>query len=114
MPLHEFTLLIYYHEQASTKRNEIELTLRNSFKSFTRLKKGMQIKLVQDLIAYDLNERSKDFCDISQKRCQPRARTGIKNVGTKFENAQSSQENSNINMLASLCEHRWLQEHLLK
>ena len=38
MPLYEFILPIYHCEQATTKRNKMELALRNSFKSFTGLK----------------------------------------------------------------------------
>jgi len=132
MPLYEFILPIYHQEQATTKRNKMELALRNSFKSFTGLKKGMQTKLIQDLMDYDLNERSKYLYDISQKRWKTRARKEIQNVGNEVGNIKSSQENPQnlckympksmikyLNMLTSLCpkckdKHRCSPEHLLK
>ena len=132
MPLYEFILPIYYYEQAITKRNKMELALRNSFKSFTGLKKSMQTKLIEDLMGYDPKERSKHLYNISQKRWGGRIQKDPNSLGNELRNQKTIQGGPKnlckympksmvryLNMLTSLCpkckdKHRCSQEHLLK
>jgi len=68
IPLYEFILPLYFHEQSETRRRKLELSLRNSFKSFTGLKKGVKTKLINDLMGYDLSQRSKDLQETSEQK----------------------------------------------
>ena len=59
VPLFEFLLPLYFHEKAITKKKKAEIILRNSFRSFTGLKKIVDKGIIQDLMGYDLEIRSK-------------------------------------------------------
>lgn len=59
-----------------TRKNQTCVMLRKSFKSFTGLKKTVGTKLIQELMGYDLSERSKSVQHISEQkwihRCERR------------------------------------------
>ena len=72
VPLFEFTLPIYFAEKAVTNREGLELTLRKSFKIFTGLAKGVKTKVIDELMGYNLEERSKYVEYISRKKWEHR------------------------------------------
>jgi len=66
IPLYEFILPLYHYEPAQTKKDKMELSLRNSFKSFTGFKKGVSTNLINDLMGYNMNQRSTSLLEISE------------------------------------------------
>jgi len=67
----------------------------------------MQTKLIEDLMGYDLNERSKHLRDISQERWKKRAQKEVNNCRNKSENKEITQENSK-----NLC--KYMQKSMIK
>ena len=68
LPLYEFTIPIYHYEEAHSNKMRVELSLRRSFKSFTGLRKTTNTELINDLMAYDIQERSKLLSYLSEKK----------------------------------------------
>ena len=56
--MYEFLIPIYYFEQSKTKKQQIDRMLRKSFKSYTGLKKTVETTLIQELMGYNISERS--------------------------------------------------------
>jgi len=78
VPLFEFALPIYFSEEAKTKRQKLERVLRGSFKNFTGLAKTVDTQLIDDLMGYNLEDRSKQIQYISEKKWEYRV------VGKKY------------------------------
>jgi len=72
LPLYEFTLPIYYHEETKSGKTRVELSLRKSFKSFTGLKKTVNTELVENLMAYNAQERSQILFRLSEQKWEYR------------------------------------------
>ena len=72
VPLFEFILPIYSSEEARTKKEDAEKILRRSFKSFTGLGKNVETDLINELMGYNLNERSKHVKYVSEKKWEAR------------------------------------------
>ena len=111
-PLIEFTLPLYFHEEAATRKAKLEILLRNSFKSFTSLKKTTKTDLVDRLMGYDIKARSEELHAISQKKWDCRKegrlyeRTHVKNKESVSRNLCKNLPKSMIkfiNMQTSLC-----------
>ena len=68
LPLFEFTLPIYFYEEAVTRKLRLEKILRHSFKSFTGLGKTVETKLIDELMGYSLQARSKHIQYVSEKK----------------------------------------------
>ena len=76
-PLFEFILPLYHREKAMTRKEKIQTALRNTFKSFTSLKKTVKTELIEDLIGYNIDERSNELQQISLEKWTCR-KEGIK------------------------------------
>jgi len=118
VPLYEFILPLYFHEKASSNKLRIDRMLRNSFRCYTGLKKGVSAKLIQDLMGYDLQKRSAVLYDVAVDKWQQRFKsTQIVNLQshTKTDGVSRSTKEINlckyqpkemvkcINMQSSLC-----------
>lgn len=67
-PLYEFVLPLFKYEQSKTKRERAETLLRKSFKSYTCLKKTVKTDLINDLMGYELTERSEYLYHVSEQK----------------------------------------------
>jgi hypothetical protein len=67
-PSYEFLLPLYSFEQAKTKRTKVETLVRKSFKSYTGLKKTVESSLIDKLMAYNIQSRSKQIQYISEQK----------------------------------------------
>ena len=113
-PLFEFTLPLYFYEEATIRKEKVRVCLRNSFKSFTSIKKMVNIKLIEDLMGYDLDERSKEIFEISHKKWDCR-KEGKLYSGKLMDNGRSKALNwcknmpksmiKYVNMQNALCPH---------
>ena len=68
VPLFEFTLPLYYYEESVSKKHTLDQILRGSFKSFTELRKRVNTCLIEDLMGYNLESRSKHIQYISEQK----------------------------------------------
>ena len=91
-PLFEFTLPLYYFEEASTRKQKLQVCLRNSFKSFTTLKRTVKSELIDELMGYNVEERSKEIHVVSTLKWVCR-RNG--NIYEK-ESSQTKKEKTNL------------------
>ena len=66
--MYEFILPIYYYEEAITKRRKLQTILRNSFKSFTGLRKTVKTELIDSLMAYNIDKRSRQLQHTSYQK----------------------------------------------
>ena len=66
-PLFEYSLPLYFYEEATTKKQKLERILRGSFKKFTGLAKTVDTGLIDDLMGYNLKDRSAFIQYISKK-----------------------------------------------
>ena len=92
-----------------TRKEKIRTALRNTFKSFTNLKKTVKTELIEDLIGYNIDERSNELQHISLEKWTCR-KQGIKydrtERGEKTPNLCKNQPRAlikYINMQTSLC-----------
>ena len=89
-PLSEFIAPIYLYKKAKTRREKIQSALRYTFKSFTSLKKTVKTELIEDLIGYNLNERSNELHQTSFERWNYRK------AGMRFTSGLKEEELSNL------------------
>ena len=68
LPLYEFLLPIYSSEGSTTKKQKVERLLRNSFKSYTGLKKRVDTRLINELMGYNMETRSEQILYISEQK----------------------------------------------
>lgn len=68
LPMHEYMLPLYYHEESLTKKELVLRMLRKSFKSYTSLNKTVNTDLIHDLMGYNIAERSQFIQHISEKK----------------------------------------------
>jgi len=74
LPSYEFIIPLYYYETAKTSRQKLEVMLRNSFKSYTGIKRATSTSLINDLMAYNIKERSEYLSYISEQKWLHRKR----------------------------------------
>jgi len=72
VPLFEFTFPTYFYEESLMKKGKLEQVLRNSFKKFTGLGKGVDTCLIEELMGYNLENRSCHIQYISEKKWESR------------------------------------------
>ncbi len=68
LPMYEFIIPLYCNEKAKTKRQLLEKLLRKSFKSYTGLKKTVDTNLINDMMGYNLEDRSGQLQYISEQK----------------------------------------------
>jgi hypothetical protein len=74
LPSYEFIIPLYYYETAKTSRQKLERLLRNSFKSYTGIKRTTSTDLINDLMAYNIRERSDYLFYVSEQKWRYRKR----------------------------------------
>ena len=112
-PLFEFILPLYCYEKSSSKRQKIQLSIRNTFKSFTSLKKTTKTELIDKLMGYNIEERSQNLYSISFQKweCRKQGRTYSKTQSQTQEREEKTNLCKNlpksmikyINMQTALC-----------
>jgi len=96
VPSFEFGIPIFYYEQAKGRREIFEKMLRNSFKSFTGLKKTVKTSIVNLLMNFDLKERSQKLCYDSEEKWRLRCRGEFYKQVNNIPSPLSSQRNLNL------------------
>lgn len=91
-PLFEFTLPLYFHEEAATKKMKVQVCLRNSFKSFTSLKKTIKSELIEDLMGYNIDDRSRKLYNISSQKWNRRKEGKTFDSKSKEKNKDKDRE----------------------
>ena len=74
LPLFEFILPPYSYEEAESAKKKVELSLRKTFKCFTGLKKMVRTDLTNDLMAYNIQDRSSLLTYLCEQKWQYRLR----------------------------------------
>ena len=74
LPLYEFISPVYHYEEAQSAREKVQLSLRRSFKDFTGLRKTVKTELINDLMAYNIQHRSRLLCYLSEQKWRYRER----------------------------------------
>lgn len=77
LPMYEFLTPLYAHEASITNKAKINGMLRKSFKSYSGLKKTVKTTLIEKLMGYNIEERSKFLRHISEKKWELRAKNEI-------------------------------------
>ncbi|MBC7088764.1 MAG: hypothetical protein H5T96_09920, partial [Tissierellales bacterium] len=67
-PSIEFLLPLYSYEEAITNREKIQTLVRNSYRSYTGLKGNTSKDLLESLMGYNIDERSKELKYISEQK----------------------------------------------
>ena len=81
LPLYEFILPLYHFEQAKTAKARVERVLRKSFKNFTGLRKTVNTVLLNQLMAYQIQERSSSLAFISEEKWRSREKGEMFKLG---------------------------------
>ena len=71
-PLFEKLTILYSIEISRCNKAKVELVLRYSFKKFTLLKKNVSNEIVQDLLQFDIEERSADNVEVAKQKWEAR------------------------------------------
>jgi hypothetical protein len=100
LPLYEFILPLYYYEEAATNKEKLSLLLRNSFKSYTGLKKNVDTQLIEDLMTYNLPTRSCHLHYISTQKWVARLN------GTVYEQYGDPNEFARPKRALNLCKNQ--------
>ena len=66
--MYEFILPIYAAEEAETRRQLVSRLLRASFRSYIGLRKTVKLELIQNLMGYSLDQRSRQLQYISEQK----------------------------------------------
>ena len=68
LPLYELGIPIYNAENAKLNRESFKISLRNSFRSFTGLNKNVEVGLLNELMGYNVDQRSEKLSFIAKQK----------------------------------------------
>ena len=77
VPMYEFLLPLFFHEQVEIRKQKIDQMMRMSFKAYTGLKKTINNSIVEDLMGYNLIKRASILHHISEQKWNYRERNQL-------------------------------------